>query len=38
MRLVGPIRALTPVLMLVGPRWERRNWIGLKDYLEGWSR
>lgn len=38
MRLVGPMRVLTPVLMLVGPRWERRNWIGLKNYLEGPSR
>jgi glyoxylase-like metal-dependent hydrolase (beta-lactamase superfamily II) len=35
MRLRGPFRALTPVLALIGPRWERRNWIGLKDYLEG---
>jgi uncharacterized protein YndB with AHSA1/START domain len=38
MRLVGPMRVLTPVLMLVGPRWERRNWIDLKNYLEGPSR
>jgi hypothetical protein len=38
MRLVGPMRVLTPVLMLVGPRWERRNWIDLKKYLEGPSR
>jgi uncharacterized protein YndB with AHSA1/START domain len=38
MRLVGPMRLLTPVLRLVGPRWERRNWIDLKDYLEGRSR
>jgi glyoxylase-like metal-dependent hydrolase (beta-lactamase superfamily II) len=38
MRLVGPMRLLTPVLRLVGPRWERRNWIDLKDYHEGRSR
>jgi uncharacterized protein YndB with AHSA1/START domain len=38
MQLVGPMRVLTPVLMLVGPRWERRNWIDLKNYLEGPSR
>jgi uncharacterized protein YndB with AHSA1/START domain len=38
MRLVGPMRVLTQVLALVGSRWERRNWIGLKDYLEGTSR
>ena len=37
-RLVGPTRALTPILVLVGPRWERRNWIDLKNYLEGLSR
>jgi deazaflavin-dependent oxidoreductase (nitroreductase family) len=35
MHLHGPFRALTPVLALIGPRWERRNWIGLKDHLEG---
>lgn len=34
MRLVGPMRLLTPVLLLAGPRWERRNWIDLKNYLE----
>jgi hypothetical protein len=38
MRLVGPMRVLTPVLTLIGPRWERRNWIDLKNYLEGASR
>ena len=38
MRLVGPMRVLTPVLLLVGPRWERRNWIDLKNYLEDPSR
>lgn len=35
MRLVGPMRVFTPVLALVGPRWERRNWVDLKNYLEG---
>ena len=34
MSLVGPMRALSPVLAVVGPRWERRNWVGLKHYLE----
>ena len=34
MRLRGPMRLATPVLHLVGPRWERRNWVGLKAYLE----
>ena len=34
MRLVGPMRLLSPVLGLIGPGWERRNWVGLKRYLE----
>jgi hypothetical protein len=34
MRLVGPVRLLSPVLRLVGPRWERRNWVGLKEHVE----
>jgi uncharacterized protein YndB with AHSA1/START domain len=34
MDLIGPMRLLSPVLAVVGPRWERRNWVGLKDYLE----
>jgi hypothetical protein len=34
MGLVGPMRVLSPVLALIGPAWERRNWVGLKDYLE----
>jgi hypothetical protein len=38
MGLVGPMRALAPVLAVVGPRWERRNWVGLKDYLESGRR
>jgi hypothetical protein len=32
--LDGPMRVLSPVLALVGPRWERRSWVGLKHYLE----
>lgn len=34
MRLVGPVRLLAPLLALVGPAWERRNWVDLKRYLE----
>lgn len=34
MHLVGPMRVLSPVLSVVGPSWERRNWVGLKDYVE----
>lgn len=34
LRLAGPARALAPVLRVVGPRWERRNWVGLKRFLE----
>jgi hypothetical protein len=34
MGLVGPMRILSPVLALIGPAWERRNWVGLKDYVE----
>jgi hypothetical protein len=34
MRLIGPMRMVSPLLALVGPRWERRNWLGLKAYLE----
>lgn len=34
MRLVGWMRPLSPVLAVVGPRWERRNWVGLKHHLE----
>jgi Polyketide cyclase / dehydrase and lipid transport len=34
MSLVGPMRLLSPVLALIGPAWERRNWVGLKKYLE----
>ena len=34
----GPMRVLTPVLALVGPRWERRNWVGIKTWLESGGR
>jgi hypothetical protein len=38
MDLVGPMRVLSPVLALIGPRWERRNWVDLKDHLESGRR
>lgn len=38
MALVGPMRAMSPILTLVGPRWERRNWVGLKRFLESRPR
>jgi hypothetical protein len=34
MTLLGPSRLLTPVLRAVGPRWERRNWLDLKAWVE----
>ena len=34
MRLHGPMRVASPLLHLIGPRWERRNWVGLKEYVE----
>jgi hypothetical protein len=34
MALLGPIRLLAPVIALIGPTWERRNWVGLKEYME----
>jgi len=34
MGLVGPMRVLSPVLAVLGPGWERRNWEGLKRYIE----
>jgi len=34
MTLVGPFRLLSPVLALIGPAWERRNWMSLKEYME----
>lgn len=38
MRLVGWMRVLSLALRLVGPRWERRNWVDLKRYLEAAPR
>ena len=38
MSLVGPIRVMSPLLALIGPRWERRNWVGLKQYIESRRR
>ncbi len=38
MVLLGSIRVLSPVLSLFGPGWERRNWVGLKKYLESGRR
>ena len=34
MRLRGAMRALTPLLRAIGPRWEHQNWAGLKQFLE----
>jgi hypothetical protein len=34
MGLVGAMRVLSPVLAVIGPRWERRNWAGIKEYME----
>ncbi len=34
MSLNGPNRVLTPLLAVIGPSWERRNWVGLKEYVE----
>jgi len=36
--LIGPVRILSPVLALLGPGWERRNWVGLKKYMESGRR
>lgn len=33
-RPVGAMRAISPVLVVIGPRWERRNWVSLKEYLD----
>ena len=38
MGLVGPMRVMSPVLAVIGPRWERRNWVGLKQYVESGRR
>jgi carbon monoxide dehydrogenase subunit G len=34
MRLRGAMRALSPVVRAIGPRWEHRNWAGLKQFME----
>jgi hypothetical protein len=38
MALIGAMRVLSPVLALIGPRWERRNWVDLKAYMESGRR
>lgn len=38
MGLVGPMRVLSALLAVIGPGWERRNWLGLKQYLESGRR
>jgi uncharacterized protein YndB with AHSA1/START domain len=38
MGLVGPMKLMSPAIALVGPRWERRNWVGLKQYIEAGRR
>jgi hypothetical protein len=37
MRLRGALRALSPLVRVIGPRWEYRNWAGLRNYLESRS-
>jgi uncharacterized protein YndB with AHSA1/START domain len=34
MRLRGAVRVLSPLLSAIGPRWEYRNWAGLKQFME----
>jgi Polyketide cyclase / dehydrase and lipid transport len=34
MRLRGAMRVLSPLLSAIGPRWEYRNWAGLKHFME----
>lgn len=34
MRLRGAMWALSPLIRALGPRWEYRNWAGLKQFLE----
>jgi uncharacterized protein YndB with AHSA1/START domain len=36
--MVGPFRLLSPVLAVIGPSWERRNWVGLKEHMESRGR
>jgi hypothetical protein len=35
MRLRGALRVLAPLMHAIGPRWEYRNWAGLKQFMEG---
>jgi hypothetical protein len=32
--LRGAMRTLSPLLRAVGTRWEYRNWVGLKRFME----
>lgn len=34
MRLQSALRVLSPLLRAIGPRWEYRNWAGLKQFME----
>jgi hypothetical protein len=34
LELRGATRVLSPLLRAVGPRWEHRNWVGLKNFME----
>jgi hypothetical protein len=34
MRLRGALRVLSPLMRAIGPRWEYRNWAGLKQFME----
>ena len=38
MSLIGAMRLLSPVLAVIAPRWERRNWVDLKGYMESGRR
>ena len=38
MSLVGSMRLVTPVVRVMAPSWERRNWEGLREYLESGGR
>jgi uncharacterized protein YndB with AHSA1/START domain len=38
MRLRGASRILSPLLWAIGPRWERRNWVDLKHFMERGGR
>jgi len=32
------IKFLSPLLVVIGPGWERRNWLGAKGYMESGGR